>query len=84
MAQLIRSSLEEYGLDKPGTAGRLRGNCPGNGKTAELQKLYVSKKSRGKSCSSGLLKKIFQVARDEGDEQLYLETCTELSAAVAV
>ena len=53
-------------------------------KTAELQKLYVTKNSRGKGYSSQLIKRIFQEARLAGYEQLYLETSTELATAVAI
>ena len=104
VAQLIRASLEEFGLDKPGTVyfdshldhladyyqqqeraayfvledeGQLVG-CGGfppvSDKIAELQKLYVTKNSRGKGYSSRLIKRIFQKARLAGYEQLYLET----------
>ena len=114
VAQLIRASLEEFGLDKPGTVyfdshldhladyyqhqeraayfvledeGQLvgcGGFAPVSDKIAELQKLYVTKNSRGKGYSSQLIKRIFQEARLAGYEQLYLETTTELATAVAV
>ena len=114
VAQLIRASLEEFGLDKPGTVyfdshldhladyyqhqeraayfvledeGQLvgcGGFAPVSDKIAELQKLYVTKNSRGKGYSSRLIKQIFQEARLAGYEQLYLETTTELATAVAV
>ena len=114
VAQLIRASLEEFGLDKPGTVyfdshldhladyyqhqeraayfiledeGQLvgcGGFAPVSDKIAELQKLYVTKNSRGKGYSSRLIKRIFQEARLAGYEQLYLETTTELATAVAV
>ena len=104
VAQLIRASLEEFGLDKPGTVyfdshldhladyyqqqeraayfiledeGQLvgcGGFAPVSDKIAELQKLYVTKNSRGKGYSSRLIKRIFQKARLAGYEQLYLET----------
>ena len=81
VAQLIRASLEEFGLDKPGTVyfdshldhladyyqhqeraayfvledeGHLvgcGGFAPVSDKIAELQKLYVTKNSRGKGYS---------------------------------
>ena len=50
---------------------------------AELQKLYITKNSRGKGYSSRLIMRIFQEARLAGYEQLYLETSTELATAVA-
>ena len=53
-------------------------------KIAELQKLYVTKNSRGKGYSSRLIKRIFQETRQAGYEQLYLETSTELATAVAI
>ena len=114
VAQLIRASLEEFGLDKPGTVyfdshldhladfyqlqeraayfvledeGQLvgcGGFAPVSDKIAELQKLYVTKNSRGKGYSSRLIKRIFQEARLAGYEQLYLETSTELATAVAI
>ena len=114
VAQLIRASLEEFGLDKPGTVyfdshldhladyyqqqertayfvledeGHLvgcGGFAPVSDKIAELQKLYVTKNSRGKGYSSRLIKQIFQEARLAGYEQLYLETTTKLATAVAV
>ena len=114
VAQLIRASLEEFGLDKPGTVyfdshldhladyyqhqeraayfvledeGHLvgcGGFAPVSDKIAELQKLYVTKNSRGKGYSSRLIKRIFQEARLAGYEQLYLETSTELATAVAI
>ena len=114
VAQLIRASLEEFGLDKPGTVyfdshldhladyyqhqeraayfiledeGHLvgcGGFAPVSDKIAELQKLYVTKNSRGKGYSSSLIKRIFQEARLAGYEQLYLETSTELATAVAI
>jgi len=114
VAQLIRASLEEFGLDKPGTVyfdshldhlagfyqqqeraayfiledeGQLvgcGGFAPVSDKIAELQKLYVTKNSRGKGYSSRLIKQIFQEARLAGYEQLYLETTTKLATAVAV
>ena len=114
VAQLIRASLEEFGLDKPGTVyfdshldhladyyqhqersayfvledeGQLvgcGGFAPVSDKIAELQKLYVTKNSRGKGYSSRLIKRIFQEARLAGYEQLYLETSTELVTAVAI
>ena len=104
VAQLIRASLEEFGLNKPGTVyfdshldhladyyqqqeraayfvledeGQLvgcGGFAPVSDKIAELQKLYVTKNSRGKGYSSRLIKRIFQKARLAGYEQLYLET----------
>ncbi len=107
VAQLIRASLEEFGLDKPGTVyfdshldhladyyqhqekaayfvledeGQLvgcGGFAPVSDKIAELQKLYVTKNSRGKGYSSRLIKRIFHEARLAGYEQLYLETSTE-------
>ena len=114
VAQLIRASLEEFGLDKPGTVyfdshldhladfyqqqekaayfvledeGHLvgcGGFAPVSDKIAELQKLYVTKNSRGKGYSSRLIKRIFQEACLAGYEQLYLETSTELVTAVAI
>ena len=114
VAQLIRASLEEFGLDKPGTVyfdshldhladyyqqqeraayfvledeGQLvgcGGFAPVSDKISELQKLYVTKNSRGKGYSSRLIKQIVQDARLAGYEQLYLETSTELATAVAV
>ena len=114
VAKLIRASLEEFGLDKPGTVyfdshldhladyyqqqeraayfvledeGQLvgcGGFAPVSDKIAELQKLYVTKNSRGKGYSSRLIKRIFQEARLAGYEQLYLETATELATAVAI
>lgn len=114
IAQLIRSSLEAFGLDKPGTAyydpqlnqlteyyaglaksayfvieheGQILacgGFGPVSGKIAELQKLYVAAEHRGKGLSSLLLTKIFDLAKREGYEKLYLETATELASAVAV
>ena len=114
VAQLIRASLEEFGLDKPGTVyfdshldhladyyqhqeraayfiledeGQLvgcGGFAPVSDKIAELQKLYVTKNSRGKGYSSRLIKRIIQEARLAGYEQLYLETSTELTTAVAI
>ena len=114
VAQLIRASLEEFGLDKPGTVyfdshldhladyyqqqeraayfvledeGQLvgcGGFAPVSDKITELQKLYVTKNSRGKGYSSRLIKRIFQEARLAGYEQLYLETATELATAVAI
>jgi len=55
-------------------------------KIAELQKLYVTKNSRGKGYSSRLIKRIFQEARPRlaGYEQLYLETSTKLATAVSI
>ena len=114
VAQLIRASLEEFGLDKPGTVYfdshldhlayyyqhqeraayfvlededqlvGCGGFAPVSDKIAELQKLYVTKNSRGKGYSSRLIKRIFQEARLAGYEQLYLETSTELATAVAI
>ena len=114
VAQLIRASLEEFGLDKPGTVYfdshldhladyyqqqeraayfvlededqlvGCGGFAPVSDKIAELQKLYVTKNSRGKGYSSRLIKRIFQEARLVGYEQLYLETATELATAVAI
>ena len=114
VAQLIRASLEEFGLDKPGTVyfdshldhladyyqqqeraayfvledeGQLvgcGGFAPVSDKIAELQKLYVTKNSRGKGYSSQLIKRIFQEARLAGYEQLYLETTDEVATTVAV
>lgn len=114
VAQLIRRSLKEYQLDKPGTAyfdkqldqlsyyyqKRERANyyvievdgqilaCGGyagiNPTTAELQKLYVAREERGKGYSSQLLKHIFEAAKKDGFESLYLETTKELEAAVAI
>ena len=114
VAQLIRASLEEFGLDKPGTVyfdshldhladyyqqqeraayfiledeGQLvgcGGFAPVSDKIAELQKLYVTKNSRGKGYSSRLIKRIFHEARLAGYEQLYLETSIELATAVAI
>ena len=103
VAQLIRASLEEFGLDKPGTVYfdshldhladyyqqqeraayfvlededqlvGCGGFAPVSDKIAELQKLYVTKNSRGKGYSSRLIKRIFQEAHLAGYEQLYLE-----------
>lgn len=114
VAELIRRSLKEFGLDKPGTAyfdpqldnladyysghqgkaffvledqgeivgcGGFEGIADG---IAELQKLYLAANSRGKGYSSRILKRIFEEARTAGFQQLYLETTTALSAAVAV
>ncbi len=114
VAQLIRSSLKEYHLDKPGTAycdpqlvhlshyyqNQERANyyvieekgqilaCGGYAgitpTTAELQKLYVAQGYRGKGYSSQLLNHIFDTAKKDGYDALYLETTKALEAAVSV
>lgn len=114
VASLIRTSLEEFSLDKDGTAYfdtqldhltdyyakksksayfviEAHGDivaCAGYGfvseKIAELQKLYVAKSQRGKGYSTYLLKEIFQSAKADNYNQLYLETARELAGAVSV
>ncbi|MBM7643105.1 ribosomal protein S18 acetylase RimI-like enzyme [Streptococcus loxodontisalivarius] len=39
---------------------------------------------RGRGLSSKLLQKIFEVAKNQGYKQVYLETAAELAAAISV
>jgi putative acetyltransferase len=51
---------------------------------AELVKLYVDEKGRGKGLGFILLEKCAAAAKDLGYDQLYLETLPELSRAVSL
>lgn len=115
MAKILRDSLEEFGLNKPGTAyfdestdrlfesfqqertayfiaeenGEVLGGAgiyPSNGlpsDTVELVKMYMSAASRGKGIGKQLMLKCITFAQSVGYRKIYLETMTELSAAVA-
>ncbi len=49
---------------------------------AELQKLYLSDRTKGRGCGSALLRLAEQQARTLGYRTLYLETHTALTAAI--
>ena len=114
LAQIIRKSLEEFGVNQPGTVytdpttdalfelfqtpksiywvaedqGELIGGCgiyPTNGLPsgyAELVKLYLAEKYRGKGMGKSLMLKSIESAREMGYSHLYLESLPELNQAV--
>lgn len=54
----------------------------GNDGICELQKMYLLPNARGKGTGSRLMKKCLQFAREQGYEQCYLESMTELKDAL--
>jgi putative acetyltransferase len=116
IANVIRRSLEEHGVARPGTVytdpttddlfglfkkegsvyfiaemdGEVVGGCgvfPTIGLPqgcAELVKLYVSSKARGKGLGFRLLQQSADAASELGYQQLYLETVPELGQAVSL
>jgi putative acetyltransferase len=51
---------------------------------AELVKLYLTEKSRGKGLGKALMEKAMESAREMGYTHLYLETFQELASAVSM
>lgn len=116
IAGIIRSNLEKFHLDIPGTAyfdpeldhlsayynqdpakrvyfvalgaeGQVLGGVgiaefDGIARCAELQKLYLADSAKGKGCGRELMRLAETWASSAGYEKLYLETHTNLSAAL--
>jgi putative acetyltransferase len=116
LAKVIRTALEEFGANKPGTVyfddstdalfevfktpgsfyfvatinDILVGGCgifptqnlPTG--TCELVKLYLSASARGTGLGKQLMEKSMQWAKDNGYQQVYLESMPELSNAVSI
>ena len=116
IAKIIRSNLEKFHLNLPGTAyfdpeldhlsayynstpdkrcyfvaveegGQLVGGVgiaefDGIEACAELQKLYLDDSAKGKGYGKALMRLAEEQARSAGYEKLYLETHTNLSAAL--
>ena len=67
--------------------GRVLGGCGiaeyvGNSQYAELQKLYLDEAAQGQGLGYELIEKVYDFARQQGYEKLYLETHHALAAAV--
>ncbi len=116
MAVIVRTSLAEFGANKPGTVyydpttdalyelfqtngsvyfvaeeeGKLLGGggiyptegLPAN--TCELVKMYLHKDARGKGLGKRMIEQSLTWAKDNGYEQVYLETMPELKQALKV
>ncbi len=54
----------------------------GDGKTAELQKMYISARLRGKGLAKKIVLQALEFAKAEGYSQCYLETTGDLQAAI--
>ena len=52
--------------------------------TCELVKLYLLPEARGKGLGKKLIEKCFEIARELGFKQMYLETMPELKMAVGL
>lgn len=116
IAQVIKDSLREFGVDKPGTVytdpttndlftlfqeksavyfilqegNDILGGCgiyPTKGLPqgcAELVKLYLLKKVRGKGLGKQLMQTCIDYAERLGLNQLYLESLPELKSAISL
>lgn len=116
LAVIVRTSLAEFGANKPGTvfydpttdalyelfqtkgsfyfvAEEERKLLGGGGiypteglpaKTCELVKMYLHKDARGKGLGKLMIEKCLSWAKDNGYEQVYLETMPELKQALKV
>jgi putative acetyltransferase len=116
LAVIVRTSLAEFGANKPGTVfydpttdalyelfqtkgsyyfvaeedGKLLGGggiYPTEGlpdKTCELVKMYLHKDARGKGLGKRMIEQCIAWAKDNGYEQVYLETMPELKQALKV
>ena len=116
MSRIIRSNLEQFHLDIPGTAyfdpeldhlsryyraapdrrayfvavdeaGRVLGGVgfaefSGFSHCAELQKLYLAEEVKGRGLGSRLMQQVQSCARSLGYGQMYLETHSNLQAAI--
>ena len=94
MAAIIRANLKAHGLDVPGRAyytvlegdrvlggiglAEFRGDC------CELQKLYLAEEAKGRGLGYRLIRLIEDRALALGYRQIYLETHTNLAAAIHV
>ncbi len=54
---------------------------PGDVQCAELKRMYVRKKFRGRGVAARLLEAVENFAREEGYERIYLDTASEMVAA---
>ena len=116
LAVIVRTSLAEFGANKPGTVfydpttdalyelfqtkgsfyfvaeedGKLLGGggiYPTEGlpaKTCELVKMYLHKDARGKGLGKRMIEQCLNWAKENGYEQVYLETMPELKQALKV
>ena len=116
LAVIVRTSLAEFGANKPGTVfydlttdalyelfqtkgsfyfvaeenGKLLGGggiyptegLPAN--TCELVKMYLNKDARGKGLGKQMIDQCLTWAKENGYEQVYLETMPELKQALKV
>ena len=116
LSRIIRSNLEQFHLDIPGTAyfdpeldhlSRYYGAAPnlrayfvavdetgqvlggvglaefsGFSHCAELQKLYLAEEVKGRGLGSRLMQQVQSCARGLGYGQMYLETHSNLQAAI--
>ncbi len=62
--------------------GGVSGLAGGDGKTAELQKMYISSRLRGKGLAKKIALQALEFAEAEGYSQCYLETTADLQAAI--
>ncbi|HDU8649937.1 GNAT family N-acetyltransferase [Morganella morganii] len=62
--------------------GGVSGLAGGDGKTAELQKMYISSRLRGKGLAKQIALQALEFAEAEGYSQCYLETTADLQAAI--
>ena len=103
LSRIIRSNLEQFHLDIPGTAyfdpeldhlSRYYRAAPdrrayfvavefsGFSHCAELQKLYLAEEVKGRGLGSRLMQQVQSCARGLGYGQMYLETHSNLQAAI--
>lgn len=116
LSRIIRSNLEQFHLDIPGTAyfdpeldhlsryyraapdrrayfvavdeaGRVLGGVglaefSGFSHCAELQKLYLTESAKGQGLGTGLMEQAQRLARSLGYRRMYLETHSNLQAAI--
>jgi GNAT superfamily N-acetyltransferase len=63
------------------TLPRPEGLEPGDVKCAEIKRMYVREKFRGRGVAGRLLAAVENFAREEGYERIYLDTASEMVAA---